>query len=193
MSKIDARTIECLRREELWNVVPEDRALLLLVEKYYNNWSSSSLYVCDDISDDNEVKNMKEEDPFFTLALAARYNRPHCNNWSGPPETLHRIGVVVIIGIITIVNIVIIAIHIAEVDQDMVDITITIISSALIVLISVFDSPDPDHRCYLPPPHHPHHHFYLCSVWYGHRVSSTRLYLVGRGQQWLLLGGTASV
>ena len=49
MSKIDARTIECLRREELWKVVPEDRALLLLVEKHYNN-------LCDDISDDSEVK-----------------------------------------------------------------------------------------------------------------------------------------
>ena len=35
MSEIDARTIDCLRREELWNVVPEDRALLLLVDKHY--------------------------------------------------------------------------------------------------------------------------------------------------------------
>ena len=32
----------------------------------------------DDVSDDSEVK--QGEDPFFTLALAARYNRPHCNN-----------------------------------------------------------------------------------------------------------------
>ena len=73
---------------------------------------------------------------------------------------------VVIIAIITtIVNIAIIAILIAEVDLDIVDITIISSSSAIIVLISVSDFPDPNHRCYPTPPSPPHyHHFYLWNV-----------------------------